>query len=48
MHADAMPDADVSTLARPEDIAARMVSIIQRAHTLSPGARLVANPEVAA
>ena len=48
MHADAMPDADVSTLARPDDIAARMVSIIQRAHTLSPGARLVANAEVAA
>ncbi len=42
MHADAIPDADPSTLARPEDVAERLVRIVLRAESLSNGARLVA------
>ncbi|MBZ4395955.1 SDR family oxidoreductase [Myxococcus sp. AS-1-15] len=30
MHADAIPDADRSTLARPEDVAARIVTLVER------------------
>lgn len=43
MHADAIPDADPSTLARPRDVAERFVSLIERAHELTPGARLSAS-----
>jgi NAD(P)-dependent dehydrogenase (short-subunit alcohol dehydrogenase family) len=42
MHADAMPDADPATLARPADVAARLVTLISRAETLPNGARLAA------
>ncbi len=42
MHADAIPDADPATLARPADVAARLVRIIERAESLENGARLVA------
>ncbi len=42
MHADAIPDADRATLARPEDVAARFVTILRRAEQLENGARLAA------
>lgn len=42
MHADAMPDADRTTLARPDDVAARLLSLIATADTLPNGARLLA------
>ncbi|NTX34025.1 SDR family oxidoreductase [Myxococcus sp. CA033] len=43
MHADAMPEADRSTLARPEDVAARIVAMVERrAQSLPSGSRLVA------
>jgi NAD(P)-dependent dehydrogenase (short-subunit alcohol dehydrogenase family) len=42
MHADAVPDADRSTLARPEDVAARFVTLIERAAETDNGARLLA------
>lgn len=42
MHADAMPDADRATLARPADVAARFVSLIRTAETIPNGSRLVA------
>lgn len=42
MHADAMPDADRATLAKPDDIAARLVAMIQHAQGIEPGARLIA------
>jgi NAD(P)-dependent dehydrogenase (short-subunit alcohol dehydrogenase family) len=42
MHAAAIPDADRSTLARPADVAARIVRLIGRAGTLPAGARLEA------
>jgi NAD(P)-dependent dehydrogenase (short-subunit alcohol dehydrogenase family) len=41
MHRDAMPDADRSVLARPEEVARRIVSIIA-ADRAENGARLVA------
>lgn len=42
MHADAMPDADRSTLLRPEEVARRMVELIRRSDqgAISNGARL--------
>jgi NAD(P)-dependent dehydrogenase (short-subunit alcohol dehydrogenase family) len=40
MHAEAMPDADPSTLADPAVVAARIVGIIQRAEQFASGARL--------
>ena len=40
MHADAMPDADRSTLARPADVAAEIVAIIHRADSIPNGSRL--------
>jgi NAD(P)-dependent dehydrogenase (short-subunit alcohol dehydrogenase family) len=43
MHADAMPEADPAALARPEDVAARIVSIIRAADRAPAGARLVAS-----
>jgi NAD(P)-dependent dehydrogenase (short-subunit alcohol dehydrogenase family) len=42
MHADAIPDADPATLARPADVAERLVSIVVRSGTLANGARLSA------
>ena len=39
MHADAMPDADPTTLARPTDVAARIVALIEKAQQLPNGAR---------
>jgi NAD(P)-dependent dehydrogenase (short-subunit alcohol dehydrogenase family) len=43
MHADALPDADRTTLARPEDVAARIVRVIERAGSITNGSRLVAS-----
>lgn len=43
MHADALPDADPRTLARPADIAAVFVDMIGRAEEIPNGARLVAS-----
>lgn len=40
MHADAMPDADPTTLARPADVAARIVALLRRSETIANGARL--------
>lgn len=42
MHADAIPDADPSTLARPDDIAARITAMIEAEDRARSGARLVA------
>ncbi len=42
MHASAIPDADPASLARPADVAARLVTIIERAETLANGSRLAA------
>lgn len=42
MHADAMPEADRTTLARPAEVAARLLRLIERAAALTNGARLVA------
>ena len=41
MHADAMPDADRATLARPADVAARLVALIRTAETVANGSRLL-------
>ena len=43
MHADAIPDADPATLARPEDVAARIVALVQESDAHASGARLVAS-----
>ena len=40
MHADAIPDADRSTLARPDEIARRIVAIVTRAEPPANGSRL--------
>jgi NAD(P)-dependent dehydrogenase (short-subunit alcohol dehydrogenase family) len=42
MHAEALPDADPSTLGRPEDAAARIVEIIRRSDQIPNGSRLAA------
>jgi NAD(P)-dependent dehydrogenase (short-subunit alcohol dehydrogenase family) len=42
MHADAMPDADRSTLADPDDIARRIVAMIAAEQRAPTGVRLVA------
>jgi NAD(P)-dependent dehydrogenase (short-subunit alcohol dehydrogenase family) len=42
MHADAMPDADPSTLASPDDIARRIAAMIEADERAPSGARLVA------
>jgi NAD(P)-dependent dehydrogenase (short-subunit alcohol dehydrogenase family) len=46
MHADALPDADPATLARPADVAAQLIRLVERVESL-PGyperARLVAS-----
>jgi len=43
MHADAMPEADPTTLADPEDVAAQVVSIIEHSESIATGARLEAS-----
>jgi NAD(P)-dependent dehydrogenase (short-subunit alcohol dehydrogenase family) len=43
MHADAMPEADRATLARPLDVAERIVAIVRAADSLSSGARVTAS-----
>lgn len=43
MHADAMPDADRSTLARPEAVAARIAEMVRAAERISSGSRLSAS-----
>lgn len=49
MHADAIPDADRTTLADPDDVAARIVAMIADESGAPSGARLVASRwEVAA
>jgi NAD(P)-dependent dehydrogenase (short-subunit alcohol dehydrogenase family) len=40
MHADALPDADRSALARPEDVAERIVQMIEDVRRAPSGARL--------
>jgi hypothetical protein len=42
MHAAAIPDADRKTLARPAEVAARIVQMIESPARASSGARLVA------
>lgn len=42
MHADAIPDADPRELARPSDVAEKLLAIVARAESLPNGARLVA------
>jgi NAD(P)-dependent dehydrogenase (short-subunit alcohol dehydrogenase family) len=42
MHAEAMPEADPASLADPEDIAVRIVSMIEHADSLDTGSRLEA------
>ena len=41
MHADAMPDADVSLLAKPDAVAAEIISILERSDEIVTGSRLV-------
>jgi NAD(P)-dependent dehydrogenase (short-subunit alcohol dehydrogenase family) len=43
MHAEALPDADASTLGRPADAAARIVEIIRRSDQIPNGSRLTAS-----
>ena len=43
MHADAIPDADPATLARPDEVAARLVGLVERAESIPNGARLLAS-----
>jgi NAD(P)-dependent dehydrogenase (short-subunit alcohol dehydrogenase family) len=45
MHADAMPEADRSALASPEEVAARICRIIRRARDFRSGSRLIASEE---
>jgi len=40
MHADAMPEADRSQLARPGDVATRLVELLRESESLTNGARL--------
>lgn len=42
MHADAVPDADPATLADPEDVAGRIVALLDDASGAPSGARVVA------
>jgi NAD(P)-dependent dehydrogenase (short-subunit alcohol dehydrogenase family) len=41
MHSDAMPEADVSTLANPAHVASRIVSMLKRAGEIKSGSRVV-------
>jgi hypothetical protein len=40
MHADAMPDSDPATLAKPVEVAVRILNIIQHAEDFPNGATL--------
>jgi NAD(P)-dependent dehydrogenase (short-subunit alcohol dehydrogenase family) len=42
MHADALPEADPRTLARPADVASRFLTILRRAEQIPNGTRLLA------
>ena len=41
MHAAAIPDADPATLARPADVAARILGLVERADRIPNGSRIV-------
>lgn len=43
MHKDALPEADPATLARPEEVAAKLVALIEGAERHASGARLEAS-----
>ncbi|MFL5346011.1 MAG: SDR family NAD(P)-dependent oxidoreductase [Hyalangium sp.] len=43
MHRDAAPDADPATLARPESVAARLITLLERAEVVRSGSRLEAS-----
>lgn len=43
MHAEAIPDADRATLARPEEVAARLVGLLERAENVPSGSRVEAS-----
>ncbi len=43
MHAWAMPEADRATLARPEDVAGRFLTILRRSNEIENGSRLLAS-----
>ena len=43
MHADAIPDADRSKLAKPDDVATRILEIIRHSEAIESGKRLVAS-----
>lgn len=45
MHAEAIPDADRSSLLAPAVVARRIARLIERAETLPPGARVVASED---
>jgi len=47
MHKDAMPDADTSQLARPVDVARRLVDLIARSDAMPSGSRSSLSVEVA-
>lgn len=42
MHADAIPDADRATLSRPDDVAVRLLGLLERAENVPSGSRLEA------
>jgi NAD(P)-dependent dehydrogenase (short-subunit alcohol dehydrogenase family) len=42
MHRDAIPDADPARLARPDDVAARLLTLVERAEAVPSGSRLEA------
>lgn len=46
MHADAIPDADTSTLARPEEVARRLAHLILHPASVANGARVTATSVV--
>ncbi len=48
MHADAMPEADPSTLPTPESVAEKIVAMIKQSGRIASGSRLVAADWVAA
>ena len=43
MHADALPEADRATLAKPETVARKLVAMIRAGERIPSGARLVAS-----
>jgi NAD(P)-dependent dehydrogenase (short-subunit alcohol dehydrogenase family) len=42
MHRDAIPEADPATLARPDEVAARLLALLERAEAVPSGSRLEA------